>query len=626
MHTTNHLVTKFLDDRESLSEVELGELADLITSTPDVAVELKQQLVLDELLAQRLAVDRQNFMAQVKQRIHDLKRGDEEMHRHIQELRTLASKELGQPSHYARSAMLLSAIGAVAVAILVTVGLRFWQPETLAVVSDSYGDAQVIRDGETQRVAKSDEVFVGDRFETSSQQALSVRYADDTVVQVDGASSVEFGNDDEVAGKRITIHRGSLAATVSPQAAGRPLVIRTEAAEAKVLGTQFSLMKQGNQTRLEVLEGRVSLAAIKGGSSQIVGSGQFGMASPTGVLVGNLFWPTTREGLAFLFETQDRGNLVRELSTGRLRSCRLTPRGISHLNSNFALTLHGGSYVARGVADDLLEAARRSGQFTILMNVTPAATSAGPNGVLASFASEPGQINFQLSQTAEQLQFQLRTRQADQDFTSQPTNICNLPLGQSSQLAVVYQPGRLICALNGQTVLNSEAIQGDLSNWNDGYLVFGSLLTAAQPWHGTLEGIAIYSRALAEQELAAQAQAYAQVLTERKVATRLEVSATVLELSPDPSMDDMAPEEAALRVDKYRVDQVLNGTLAETEIYVARWAILDSVPQAAPAVGQTQRLVLEPFAANPQLADYVCRDEFSNTSGTAPRYFLVDAF
>jgi hypothetical protein len=60
-------------------------------------------------------------------------------------------------------------------------------------------------------------------------------------------------------GKRVTLQTGKLQAMVAPQGRWRPMTLLTPQAEAKVVGTQFSLSVTGEVTRLSVLEGAVRL-------------------------------------------------------------------------------------------------------------------------------------------------------------------------------------------------------------------------------------------------------------------------------------------------------------------------------------------------------------------------------
>src|SRR5262245_62315633 len=87
------LVHRFLDDRGSLSSRELDELIAGLRADPEFAVTLREQLVLDDLLAQKFVLDRRNFVAQVEQRIADVNRGHEELNQQVADLRAMAAEE-----------------------------------------------------------------------------------------------------------------------------------------------------------------------------------------------------------------------------------------------------------------------------------------------------------------------------------------------------------------------------------------------------------------------------------------------------------------------------------------------------------------------------------------------------
>lgn len=63
------LIARWLDDRAGLSEQEAEELVRLLGADPELARRVKDQLLTDDLLSRRLAVDRRNFDHQVAQRI-----------------------------------------------------------------------------------------------------------------------------------------------------------------------------------------------------------------------------------------------------------------------------------------------------------------------------------------------------------------------------------------------------------------------------------------------------------------------------------------------------------------------------------------------------------------------------
>src|SRR5687767_4547593 len=84
------LLQRFVDDRDGLEEHEYAQLVAAVTQSPDLALQLRDQLVIDDVLSQRMAMDRRRFDAQVQQRIADHLRGEEELNLQADELRELA--------------------------------------------------------------------------------------------------------------------------------------------------------------------------------------------------------------------------------------------------------------------------------------------------------------------------------------------------------------------------------------------------------------------------------------------------------------------------------------------------------------------------------------------------------
>src|SRR5262249_20662480 len=93
MSNLDLLVHRYLEDRGSLAPRELDDLITGIRADPELAITLRDQLLLDDLLAQKLAPDRLTFVAQVEQRIADLERGHDELSKPLADLRSLAAAE-----------------------------------------------------------------------------------------------------------------------------------------------------------------------------------------------------------------------------------------------------------------------------------------------------------------------------------------------------------------------------------------------------------------------------------------------------------------------------------------------------------------------------------------------------
>ena len=97
------LLQRFIDDRDVLSDDELNALVTAASNDASIAATLKDQLVIDEMLAQQMAVDRQDFVAQIAQRIRDGKHGDGKTpageHQVAQQMRELLDVELSRHQH-----------------------------------------------------------------------------------------------------------------------------------------------------------------------------------------------------------------------------------------------------------------------------------------------------------------------------------------------------------------------------------------------------------------------------------------------------------------------------------------------------------------------------------------------
>jgi len=81
-------------------------------------------------------------------------------------------------------------------------------------------------------------------------------------------------------GKRFALGVGKLEASVARQRPFKPLVVTTVQAEARVVGTRFTLAVTTNATRLEVAEGKVRLKRLNDGEVR-VGAGNYAVAAPS---------------------------------------------------------------------------------------------------------------------------------------------------------------------------------------------------------------------------------------------------------------------------------------------------------------------------------------------------------
>lgn len=169
---------------------------------------------------------------------------------------------------------------AAAALLLVAVGWWWSRPVGDDAPVLAHAEATEVRRPDVGRVLIGERLRVGDRL-TTGAGAAHLHYADGTrVVLAPGSSASVLAATD---GKRLRLDHGDLAAEVSPQPAGRPLVISTAVAEVTVVGTTLAVACTGTETRVDVTSGSVRVA--HGADSLTVPAGSFAIAAQDAPLV-----------------------------------------------------------------------------------------------------------------------------------------------------------------------------------------------------------------------------------------------------------------------------------------------------------------------------------------------------
>ena len=154
MDNIETLLERFIDDRDQLSDEELDALVAAAQGDTSIASALKDQLVIDELLAQRLAFDRHNFVAQVGQRIRDQESESSSITAEdgdvAGEMRHLLDVELSKHQHQARRRQSSHwRIALVLMLLVVFSGGAWWwwqtQLQPLAIVEHVHGAPKLVR-------------------------------------------------------------------------------------------------------------------------------------------------------------------------------------------------------------------------------------------------------------------------------------------------------------------------------------------------------------------------------------------------------------------------------------------------------------------------------------------------
>lgn len=151
-------------------------------------------------------------------------------------------------------------------------------PATLAVLERVEGSVEWIQAGARSPAQAGVEIPALTTLETGGTGRAVLKYKDGTIVDLGPASALQLLAP-ATGAKELSLSRGTLGAEVVPQPAGRPLVIATPHAEARVLGTQFTLSAGSASARLEVREGKVRFTRKPDGAGVDVPAGHFAVAA-----------------------------------------------------------------------------------------------------------------------------------------------------------------------------------------------------------------------------------------------------------------------------------------------------------------------------------------------------------
>ncbi len=341
---------------------------------------------------------------------------------------------------------------------------------------------------------------------------------------------------------------------------------------------------------------------------------------PTELELREPVWPSSREGLIFLWERAGEPNLVPDARLGAERAFALTARGVGRYDHDKAMRLDGGSFTAGAeAAPHIVAAAERANEVSLEATITPddADPAAPESTAIVTLMGERRMPNLLLGQRGDRLFVELRTLPKP----NPPVELGRIAADQPSHVVVGYTAGSLVGYLNGEKVLETDALQGGLRQWKPGPIVFGDVPAGGRAWSGTLEGIALYDRLLPADETRENQRLYAAQLAGRPAVPRLRLAGRLVAKSHIPTLDEIAPYREALTVYEYEVERVLEGEYPHPRVRVAHWAILDGEerPAARAQNGMERRLLLEPFASNPQLESVVVADDLPK--GSLPLFY-----
>lgn len=301
----------------------------------------------------------------------------------------------------------------------------------------------------------------------------------------------------------------------------------------------------------------------------------------------------TASGRALLWESQQGENRAQPGDATTI----LRPRGLAWFDRRGAMALGGGRFEADpAVGASLSGALQSTHQLTLAIVAAPA--SLQQEGALVALSAGAGRRNLVLRQRRNLIELVLRTSDSSREGAT--AEIAKLDSTRPVHLALTFSPGRLSTYVDGQPTVLDRPLPGDFFHWRSAPLTIGAEPGDPSAFRGALSQLSVWNRPLSAAEIAAEARRAGAAKLEVP-ADRVVVEARVRSVTETPSLASISPYREALVVDEMEIVRTHAGSLPGTTLRRVRWAILDGTPLAVPRPGSLQTLVLEPFAAQPQL-------------------------
>jgi hypothetical protein len=345
---------------------------------------------------------------------------------------------------------------------------------------------------------------------------------------------------------------------------------------------------------------------VEGGDQSHVPAAALPASDPADVPPPTLgdVWPGSEDGLVYRWAHGNTRNEVLHPATGQRVECAPEARGGARHTRDFGMDIRGGYFSDNAAAERLLATLSATNELTLELTVTPRRDDfKGPARILA-FSRGVGHANFILGQEGRQLVLRLRTPETGRDGSANDSQVTlgPVPPGRPTHVLVSYRPGHLTAYLQGQPVEAPQKIQGDFSTWSDADFTIGAEPGGERGWDGEVEGLAVYGRFVGAAEARRHYDLYAGVLAARAPVETLRVRAKVVEATPAPDADSVAPYRRALALYVYELDPAAPAVDGSRRIQVYQWALLDGRPvEGLPQPGAWRDLVLERSEARPEL-------------------------
>jgi hypothetical protein len=322
----------------------------------------------------------------------------------------------------------------------------------------------------------------------------------------------------------------------------------------------------------------------------------------TTLAMTTLRWPVETSSCAWAWQTQKK-------KLPAAFQGRVDARGTARYTHNRSMDTFGGAFKALEANEDLLAALVDSGEMTIELTLnSDNAMQNGPARIV-SFSENATSGNFTLSQRKGDLVFQMRT--SENTNVSTPIPLMQVPANRATHVAITYASGQLTAYHDGEQVTQTNAFNGTFSNWEPMNLIIGSEWDGTLGWHGSVEGIAIYDKALSSDLIRKSAVAYQSLRTERAQVKTHKVKARLLSRSTRPTLVEIAPYQEALSLHEFEVTESTSAELPVGKRFRGAawvWRNAKTPPIVNSPIDSDISMTLTRFGDNPQLKSIYLAD------------------
>ncbi len=159
-----------------------------------------------------------------------------------------------------------------------------------------------------------------------------------------------------------------------------------------------------------------------------------------------------------------------------------------------------GTIVGRGTGA-LFDRLRRTNRLTIEAWIQPGDLSQGGPARIVSMSADPGQRDFTLGQDKSGLAFRLRTTKTGANGTPQLDTAKGVLKKETMHVVCTFDGKTKYVYVNGRRRREEQRLGGDFSGWQRYPLIVGNEATGDRPWRGKVFLVALYDRALDQDEV-----------------------------------------------------------------------------------------------------------------------------